>query len=220
MAILSGAGLSPSLVPRLTTDLHELRLLLRSQLILYPHQQRHLRPLDLALNRQHLFQLRQSLLLLHARLLNERNQLFHFVLQLPLRLGELQLRLADFRPEIGFLLLVQADGLLVLHHEFRRKEALPDRILVGLLSAGRTCRQKQQCASPENSRSHFIPPHPSSRERAGTTRRVSVLSAKSPAWSFQQYVAWCSPFHQLFGGGQFGLRHSPYRSPVQRQTNH
>src|SRR5260370_12681691 len=41
-----------------------------------------------------------------------------------------------------------------------------------------------------------------------------------PPWSFQQYIAGCSPFRQLFGGGQLGLWHSPYRSPVQRQTNH
>src|ERR1700687_46804 len=182
-------GFARSLVPRLTPNLRQLRLLFRSQLILYPHQQRHLRPLDLALNRQHLLQLCQRRLLFHVRLLNERNELFHFVLQFPLPLGELYLRLADFRLEKGFLLLAQSDGLLVLDHQLRRKKDLPDRILVRLLAACHSSHQKQQSANAENFNFHFIPPHSSSgassRELAGTTHRVSALSTKFLAREFR-----------------------------------
>src|ERR1700687_46806 len=38
--------------------------------------------------------------------------------------------------------------------------------------------------------------------------------------SFEQGVAWCSPFRQLLRSGQFGLRHSPYFSSVQHQTDY
>ena len=56
--------------------------------------------LDFAFRRQQPFQLRKNLLLVHARLFHQRNQLLHFILQLPLQLGELQLCLADFRAHV------------------------------------------------------------------------------------------------------------------------
>src|SRR5712692_416702 len=122
---------STSPVRWLASQLQQLSLLLRCQFVLDSHQQCHLFPLDLSLRRQHFFQLRQNLLLVRARLLDQRNHLLHLILQFPLPLREFQLRLADFRLQIVFLLGAQPDRLLMLHHQFRSKEALPDRILFG-----------------------------------------------------------------------------------------
>src|ERR1700674_454273 len=69
----------------------------------------------------------------------------------------------------------------MLNHKFRSKKALSDRVLIGLLCAPRSDCEKKYCANAENSRSHPIPPHPSSREHSDTTRQVSASSAKSPA---------------------------------------
>src|SRR5882762_1137861 len=118
---------------------------------------------------------------LFVRRFDQRNQLLHFILQAPLQLGELQLRLADFRLEIFFLLRAQPNRFLVLDHEFRGKETLPDQILIGLLCADRTRREKKYCANAENSHPHFIPPHPPSLEHSDRILRVSASSAKSPA---------------------------------------
>src|ERR1700738_243780 len=38
--------------------------------------------------------------------------------------------------------------------------------------------------------------------------------------SFEHSVAWWSPFRQLLSGGQFGVWHDPYFSPVPRQTDY
>src|SRR5229473_6312031 len=168
-------------VRRFAPQFRELPLLFRRQFVFDSHEQRYLLSLDFPFRRQHLFQLRQYLLLVHARLLGQAHQFFHFILQLPLQLGELQLRLPDFRLEIFFLLRAQANRFLVLDHQFRSKEALPDRILLGLLGADCGRREKKHCANAENSRPHFIPPHPSSREHSDRILRASASSAKFPA---------------------------------------
>src|SRR5712692_7133458 len=73
----------------------------------------------------------------------------------------------------------------MLDHQFRRKKTLPDGILIGLLGAGCSRREKKCRANTEKSRFHVIPPRlssgVSSRGHADTTRRVSASSAKSPA---------------------------------------
>src|SRR5258707_1065796 len=81
----------------------ELCLLLGRQFVLDAHEQGHLLALNFAFRGQHLFQLREDLLLVDARLPGQRDQLLHFILQLPLQLREFQLRGADFRLEIIFL---------------------------------------------------------------------------------------------------------------------
>ncbi len=79
-------------------------MLVGRQFVLDAHEQRDLLPLNFTFCGQHLFQLRKNLLLVDARLLDQRNQLLHFILQFPLQLREFQLRGADFRLEIVFLL--------------------------------------------------------------------------------------------------------------------
>src|SRR5713226_8619254 len=73
----------------------------------------------------------------------------------------------------------------MLNHQFRSKKTLPDGILIGLLGAGCSRREKKYRANTQNSRFHFIPPRlpsgVSSRGHADTTRRASASSAKSPA---------------------------------------
>src|SRR6266566_9629734 len=170
-----------SLFVRRFPQLGEFSLLFRRQFVLDSYEQRHLFPFDLAFRGQQLFQLRKNLLLVHMRLFDQHNQLLHFILQLPLQFGELQLRLADFRLEIIFLLGAQPNRFLVLDHKFRCKEALTDRILIGLLRAGRSRGEQKRRANRENSRSHFIPPHPSSPEHSDRILRASASSAKSPA---------------------------------------
>src|SRR6266849_580494 len=165
----------------LAPQFRELSLLFRRQLVLDSHEQRHLFPFDFAFCGQQLFQLRKNLLLVHMRLFDQHNQLLHFILQLPLQFGEFQLRLADFRLEIILLLGAQPNRFLVLDHKFRSKEALTDRILIGLLRAGRSRGEQKRRANAENSRSHFIPPHPSSPEHSDRILRASASSAKSPA---------------------------------------
>src|SRR5882672_2065089 len=172
---------APLFAPRLASYLEQFSLLLGGQFVLNSHEQCHLLSLDFPLRRQHLFQLRKNLLLVHTRLLDQRYQLLHFILQLPLQLGELQLRLADFRLQILFLLRAQPDCFLMLNHEFWSKETLPDRILIGLLGTGRSHRQKKHGTKAENSGSHLTPPHSFSREHSDRTRRVSASSAKSLA---------------------------------------
>src|SRR6267378_2290728 len=172
---------NPLFGQHLAPQFRELSLLFRCQLVLDLHQQRHLLPFDFAFRSQQLFQLRENLLLVDVRLLGQRNELLHFILQLPLQLGEFQLRLADFRLEIFFLLRAQPNRFLVLDHKFRSKEALTDRILIGLLRAGRSRGEQKRRANAENSRSHFIPPHPSSPEHSDRILRASASSAKSPA---------------------------------------
>jgi hypothetical protein len=75
----------------------------------------------------------------------ERNQLLHFILQLPLQLCEFQLRLADLRLEIILLLGAQPDCFLMLNHEFWSKKALSDRILIRLLCVSNSTREKKHC---------------------------------------------------------------------------
>src|SRR6266403_1851030 len=166
---------------RLASQFREFSLLLGRQLVLDSHKQCDLLSLDFSFRCQHFFQLRKNLLLVHAWLLEQGDQLLHFILQLPLQFGELQLRLADFRLEIIFLLGAQRNRFLVLDHEFRSKEALTDRILIGLLRAGRSRGEQKHRANRENSRSHFIPPHPSSPEHSDRILRASASNAKSPA---------------------------------------
>src|SRR5882762_845535 len=209
---------------RLASQLRQLSLLLRRQFVFDSHEQCHLLSLDFAFRRQYPFQLRKNLLLVHARLLDERYQLFHFILQLPLQLGELQLRLADFRLQILFLLRAQPDCFLMLNHEFWSKETLPDRILIGLLGTGRSHRQKKHGTKAENPGSHFTPPHFFSPEHSDTTRRVSASSAKSLApappaehrWELAILLASERPRVRLPGSFALpGGRSSPQSSPPQ-----
>src|ERR1700674_3072726 len=78
----------------------------------------------------------------------------------------------------------------MLNHKFRSKKALSDRVLIGLLCAPRSDCEKKYCANAENSRSHPIPPHPSSREHSDTTRQVSASSAKSLAPAYPAVNRW------------------------------
>src|SRR6202171_4447234 len=166
---------------RFAPQLSQLSLLPGRQLVLDSHEQCDLLLLDFSVRCQHFFQLRKNLLLVHAWLLDQGDQFLHFILQLPLQLREFQLCLADFCLEIIFLLGAQPNRFLVLDHKFRSKEALPDRILIGLLRAGRSRGEQKHRANAENSRSHFIPPHPSSPEHSDRILRASASSAKSPA---------------------------------------
>src|SRR5712664_4010874 len=166
---------------RLASQFREFSLLLGRQLVLDSHKQCDLLFLDFSFRCQHFFQLRKNLLLVHAWLLDQGDQFLHFILQLPLQLREFQLCLADFCLEIIFLLGAQPNRFLVLDHKFRSKEALTDRILIGLLRAGRSRGEEKRRANAENSPSHFIPPHPSSREHSDRILRASAWPAKSPA---------------------------------------
>src|SRR6267378_4598825 len=74
----------------LASQLEELCLLLGRQFVLDSYEQGHLLALNFAFRRQHLFQLRENLRLVYARLLDQGDQLLHFVLQLPLQLREFQ----------------------------------------------------------------------------------------------------------------------------------
>src|SRR6266849_4179890 len=177
----SAACSTPLLVRRFASQFRQLSLLLRCQLIFDAYEQGYLFPFDFAFRRQHLFQLRKSLLLVHPRLLGQPHQLLHFILQLPLQFSEFQLRLADFRLEIFFLLGAQPNRFLMLNHQLRGKETLPDGILIGLLRAGCSPYEQKCRANAENFRSHFIPPHPSSRELSDTIHRISASTSKSPA---------------------------------------
>ncbi len=89
---------------RLASQLGQLALLVGRQFVLDAHEQGHLLALNFAFRGHHFFQLGENLLLVDARLLDQRNQLLHFILQFPLQLREFQLRGADFRLEIIFLL--------------------------------------------------------------------------------------------------------------------
>src|SRR6266568_1068260 len=70
---------------------------------------------------------------------------------------------------------------LLLNHQFRRKETLSDRILIGLLGTNRSRCQQKSRANAEKSGSHFIPPHRSSREHSNTICQVSASSPESRA---------------------------------------
>src|SRR5229473_5818278 len=168
-------------VRRFAPQFRELPLLFRRQFVFDSHEQRYLLSLDFPFRRQHLFQLRQYLLLVHARLLGQPHQFFHFILQLPLQFREFQLRLADFRLEVFFLLRAQANCFLMLNHQFRSKKTLPNRVLIRLLRVDCAARKKKCCANAENSCPHFIPPHPSSPEHSNTIGRVSASPSKSLA---------------------------------------
>src|SRR5712692_6043779 len=87
----------------------------------------------------------------------------------------------------------------MLDHHFRSEKTLPDGILIGLLGAGCSRREKKCRAKPENSRFHVIPPRlssgVSSRGHADTTRRVSASAAKAPApdWPAEHRWALATP---------------------------
>src|SRR5260370_11719785 len=202
-------------VRRFAPQFRELSLLLGRQLVLDSHKQCDLLLLDFSFRCQHFFQLRKNLLLVTVWLFDQRNQLLHFILQLPLQLREFQLCLADFCLEIIFLLGAQPNRFLVLDHKFRSKEALTDRILIGLLRAGRSRGEQKRRANAENSRSHFIPPHPSSPEHSDRILRPSAPPPKSPP-------PHSPPYHlcRFLRGGRFSPRNHSRCSPLQCPRNH
>src|SRR5260370_21251561 len=163
----------------LAAQLRKFTLLLRRQFVLDSHQQRYLLPFDFPFRGQHFFQLRDSLLLVNMRLLGQRNEFLHFILQLPLQLGEFQLRLPDFRLEIFFLFRAQANRFLVLDHHLRGKETVSDGVLVGLLRASCSRRQQKSRANTEKPLSHFIPPF--SRGLSETMCPISASPSRSLA---------------------------------------
>src|SRR5229473_1451229 len=182
-------------VRRFAPQFRELPLLFRRQFVFDSHEQRYLLSLDFPFRRQHLFQLRQYLLLVHARLLGQAHQFFHFILQLPLQFRELQLRLADFRLEIFFLLRAQANRFLMLNHQFRSKKTLPNRLLIRL--------------------------HRNIQIRLAESRHpLQNLLPGSP----QQAVAGGSPFCQFLRGGYFPCRNrwsiSSQRCHANNQQRH
>ena len=64
------------------------------------------------------------MLFVHRILFQERNQVFHGVLELPLEFREPALRLEELRADKGLLSFLESDGLLVGHHEFGREKVL------------------------------------------------------------------------------------------------
>src|SRR5215208_769004 len=160
-------------------------LLLGRERVLDPNEQRHLRALDLALDRQRAVHLRQHRRLVHRGALQQLEELLRLGLHAPLQIHELVLRLLNrFRDGLA-LLGPEPDALLLLHDQLGREELLLDRLVLTLLRAHRRRGgQREHERDREGARSIRHEVLPWSRTVSGVgrrPRRVSVRSISRPA---------------------------------------
>src|SRR5687767_2945612 len=96
-----------------------------------------MRPLDVALDRQHPVDLRQHFLLVHRRGLEELRHLLRLLLHAPLQLHDSRLQLLNGVRDRLSLIGTEADALLMLHHQLGRENVTREVLRVFALCAER-----------------------------------------------------------------------------------